>query len=313
MPRPGARRWSLALSLPLLLATACRRVRDAAPPARDASRDVISSARHPSTSVPLRAPPDSQIPDGALGASIRRGHALLAATRDSLPGHVGNRLRCLSCHLDDGRRPYASPLVGVYARYPQYSARSATVNLIEDRINDCFRRSMNGTPLAPDSRDLHDITAYLAWLSRGIPVGATVEGQGLMTLKPLRPDTIQGRMLYAATCVRCHGTHGEGTVVAPPLWGPESFNIGAGMARLRTAAAFIRHNMPYDRPGSLTDQQAFDIAGYVTSRPRPDLAGKENDWPNGDAPPDVAYPTRGAHTPSRSDARTLTRTHAQPR
>jgi thiosulfate dehydrogenase len=66
------------------------------------------------------------------------------------------------------------------------------------------------------------------------------------------------------------------------------------MARLRTAASFIRHNMPYDLPGTLTDQQAFDVAAYVNSHPRPDLAGKENDWPNGDAPPDAAYPTRAS-------------------
>jgi thiosulfate dehydrogenase len=209
----------------------------------------------------------------------------------------------MSCHLDDGRRAYALPLVGVYARYPQYRSRNARVNSIEDRINGCFQRSMNGRPLPLEGRDIRDITAYLAWISRGIPVGATVEGQGTQTLTPLRPDTTQGRMVFAANCARCHGTRGEGTVVAPPLWGPESFNIGAGMARLRTAAAFIRHNMPYDRPGSLTDQQAFDVAGYVVSRPRSDFAGKENDWPNGDAPPDVAYPTRGARTLTHPDAR----------
>ncbi|HET7565523.1 MAG TPA: c-type cytochrome [Gemmatimonadaceae bacterium] len=299
MPRPGVLRWSLAISLVLIGAIACRRVREGAPP----PRDPAASTRGAEASVPLRAPPDSLIPDGVLGASIRRGHALLAATRDSLPDYVGNRLRCMSCHLDDGRRAYALPLVGVYARYPQYRSRNARVNSIEDRINGCFQRSMNGRPLPLEGRDIRDITAYLAWISRGIPVGATVEGQGTQTLTPLRPDTTQGRMVFAANCARCHGTRGEGTVVAPPLWGPESFNIGAGMARLRTAAAFIRHNMPYDRPGSLTDQQAFDVASYVVSRPRPDFAGKENDWPNGDAPPDVAYPTRGARTLTHPDAR----------
>jgi thiosulfate dehydrogenase len=66
------------------------------------------------------------------------------------------------------------------------------------------------------------------------------------------------------------------------------------MARLRTAASFIRHNMPFDKPGSLSDQEAFDVAAYIVSRPRPDLVGKERDWPNGDPPPDVAYPTTAA-------------------
>lgn len=288
---PEMLRQSIGAALVAVVIAGCRGDRHSGPPGQAAAE--AGSRAGPDT-VPLRAPPDSEIPAGALGASIRRGHALLIATRDSLPGYVGNRLRCVSCHLDEGRRAYASPLVGVYARFPQYRARNARVNTIEDRINGCFQRSMNGRPLPVGGRDMRDITAYLAWISRGIPVGATVRGQGFVKLKPLPPDTAHGAALFSSVCARCHGANGAGTVIAPPLWGAQSFNIGAGMARLRTAAAFIRHNMPFDSPGSLTDQQAFDVAAYITSRPRPDLPGKENDWPNGDAPPDAAYPTRGS-------------------
>ena len=85
-----------------------------------------------------------------------------------------------------------------------------------------------------------------------------------------------------------------GTAVGPPLWGRQSYNVGAGMTRVRTAAAFIRENMPFDQPGTLTDQQAFDVAAYVNGHPRPDFPDKIHDWPNGDAPPDVAYPTQAA-------------------
>jgi thiosulfate dehydrogenase len=274
---------------------ACERT-PASAAARERANDPPAAAAHASNTsvVPLRAPPESEIPSGPLGAAVRRGHAILAATRDSLPGYVGNALRCVSCHLDDGRRANGSPLIGVYSRYPTYNARSGRIYTIEDRINDCLRRSMNGRPLPADSRALRDITAYLAFLSRGVPAGATVEGQGLPKLQPLPADSTRGKAIFASTCTRCHGAVGEGTAVAPPLWGPRSYNIGAGMARIRTAASFVRHNMPYDRPGSLTDQQAFDVAAYIDSRPRPDLAGKENDWPNGDAPPDVAYPTRAS-------------------
>src|SRR6185437_1671471 len=242
--------------------------------------------------VPLRAPNDSQIPSGALGVSVRRGRALLAATRDSLPAFTPSKLRCVTCHLDEGRRANASPFVGVYARYPNYNARSGHPYTIQDRINDCFRRSLNGRALPADGSDMRDIVVYFACLSHGVPVGAAVEGQGLPKLTPLAGDTARGRALFGEQCARCHGADGAGTAVAPPLWGRQSFNIGAGMSRLRTAAGFIRYNMPFDRPGSLTDQQAFDVAAFVTSRLRPDFAGKENDWPNGDAPPDVAYPTR---------------------
>jgi thiosulfate dehydrogenase len=73
------------------------------------------------------------------------------------------------------------------------------------------------------------------------------------------------------------------------------------MARVRTAAEFIRGSMPFDQPGTLTDQQAFDVAAYVNAQSRPDYRGKEADWPSGDPPPDAAYPTRAAQQkkPSR--------------
>ena len=147
------------------------------------------------------------------------------------------------------------------------------------RINDCFKRSLNGKALASEDRDMRDIVAYLAYLSNGVPVGAKVQGQGVPALKPLTPDTSSGARIFAATCSKCHGVNGEGSVAAPPLWGPRSYNIGAGMARLRTAAAFIREVMPFDRPGSLTPQQAFDVAAYIGSRPPPGYKGKKLDWP----------------------------------
>ena len=236
------------------------------------------------------APSDSEIPHDAFGAAVRRGLALLIATRDSLPTHVGNALRCTSCHLDTGRRDNGS-WVGVYARFPQYRSRRGAVELIEDRINDCFTRSMNGTPLAPDGPDMRDIVAYLAFLSWRTPVGRPATRDHLKRFDGFTPDTAGGRETFRTGCARCHGDTGQGTPVAPPVWGPLSFNIGAGMARVRTAASFIRDNMPFDLPGSLTDQQALDVAAFVVSQPRPDFPGKQYDWPNGDPPPDVAYPT----------------------
>jgi thiosulfate dehydrogenase len=231
-------------------------------------------------------------------ASAERGHALLTATRDSLPQHVGNRLRCTSCHLDDGRNPRALPWTGVTSRYPQYRSRNDAVSTIEDRINDCFERSMNGSAVARDSRDMRDMVAYLA----SLPADSSADAGPAAPMTPLLPDTARGAALFASTCAACHGGQGEGTAVAPALWGAQSYNIGAGMARLRTAAAFIRHNMP--RGGAtLGDQQAFDVAAYVNSRPRPDFPGKEHDWPRGDAPPDVPYETDAARSAPARPAR----------
>jgi thiosulfate dehydrogenase len=227
------------------------------------------------------------IPEGPHGDAIRRGQALLANTRDSLPDHVGNQLRCMSCHLDEGLRRQGS-WVGVHARYPQYRPRSGTVETLEFRINDCLKRSMNGKALPADSREMREMIAYFAFLSRGIPVGdTTTRPVPLLALLP--GDSARGADLYTAKCALCHGNAGQGTAAGPPLWGPQSYNLGAGMARVRSAATFIKYNMPLHEPGTLSDQDAFDLAKYVNSQPRPDYAGKELDWPNGDPPPDVAY------------------------
>jgi thiosulfate dehydrogenase len=269
------------LTVAVVLAAACGR--QATPAGDSTAAATVAAATAPAV--------DTTLPKGELGASILRGKAILLATRDSLPGHVGNSLRCTSCHLDEGRRANSMPWTGVYARFPQYRSRTGSVIRLEDRINDCLQRSLDGKALAWDDPAMRDMVAYMSFLSRGIDVGATVPGQGLPKIEATSGDTVAGLAIYAAQCARCHGADGEGTAIAPPTWGPESFNIGAGMARLRTAAAFIQHNMPFDKATTLTEQQAVDVAAYVVSRPRPDFARKADDWPKGDPPPDVAYPT----------------------
>jgi thiosulfate dehydrogenase len=171
--------------------------------------------------------------------------------------------------------------------------RSGAVVPIEDRINYCFTRSLAGSKLPADSREMQDIVAYLAFISKGVPNGEHIRGEGMAKMPALVGDSSRGRALFTDNCARCHGNNGSGMGPIPALWGPQSFSIGASMARQERAASFIRYNMPFDRPGSLTDQQAYDIAAYVTSMPRPDSPGKENDWPSGGAPEDVPYDTKG--------------------
>lgn len=250
--------------------------------------------------VAFRVPDEREVGDSNVLASVRRGRALVRNTRDSLPAHVGNKLQCISCHAADGTQKNAMPLVGVYARFPQYRGRFGATQIIDDRVNDCFKRSMNGKALDPQSPDMRDIVAYLAFLSLGYPVGAEMEGQGFPRVDPVPGDTTRGATLFAAKCIRCHGPNGEGSVIAPPVWGPHSYNIGAGMARIRTAAGFIKELMPQDSARTLTAQQAYDLATYINTRPRPDFPGKEADWPHGDPPPDAAYPTDAATRKAKS-------------
>ncbi len=253
-----------------------------------------TAAQATASKAPFRVPQESEVKDSFSLASIRRGRALIHSTRDSLPNHVGNALTCANCHFSDGTEKNAMPLVGVYARFPQYRARSGTIDLIENRINDCFERSMNGRALVNTSQEMRDMVSYLAFLSPGFPVGVEMEGQGTPALETLKGDTVTGRAVFVENCVRCHGANGQGSAAAPPVWGPKSYNIGAGMARVNSAARFIHRLMPRDRPGTLTPQQAFDVATYVNTRQRPDFKDKANDWPLGGAPSDVAYPTKGA-------------------
>lgn len=257
--------------------------------------------------TPAAAPADSawqrlsvdSLPRDSMGVSIRRGRALLAFTRDSMPAYAPSALKCTSCHLDNGRKLGAVPLYGTYGRYPQYLERAGGVVSIEDRVNFCFTRSLAGYRVPNNSSEMRDIVAYLAFLSRGIPVGADPAGTRIAALAPGKGDSTRGVELYAPNCARCHGPDAKGTPLAPPLWGEASFSIGASMAREERAAAFIKLNMPLDRPGTLTDQQAYDIAAYITALPRMDLPGKELDYPMGKAAPDTPYITKSGHIPVR--------------
>ncbi|MEP6905495.1 MAG: c-type cytochrome [Gemmatimonadales bacterium] len=294
------------VSISLLLAFAAVSCRDDAPsvaPSGTGDRSVQASAPASPAALPFRVPVESEIRDTVTLASTRRGRALIHSTRDSLPHNVGANLSCANCHVGDGTQANAMPLVGAYTRFPQFRARSGHVDLLEDRINDCFKRSMNGKALSADSRDMRDIVTYIAFLSRGYPPGSELKGQGVPKLEPLEGDTARGRQIFATTCVACHGADGNGSVAAPPLWGPRSYNIGAGMARVRSAAAFIHQVMPRDKPGTLTPQQAFDVATYINTRSRPDFPGKENDWPHGGTPPDVAYSTLASRKAANSATR----------
>jgi thiosulfate dehydrogenase len=240
-----------------------------------------------------RPPSLAELSDDSVSAAVRRGFALITATHDSLPEFTGSNLNCTSCHLDEGRRATASPFGGVFARYPRYIDRTGAVVPIEDRVNYCFTRSLAGTRLPNDSRAMQDIVAYLAFVSRGVPVGATVGPAKMPAIRAGRGSAQRGAESYDASCARCHGADGAGLAKAPALWGPKSFSIGASMARQERAASFIRHNMPFDKPGTLSDRDAWDIAAYITSKPRPDLPGKEHDWPLSNAPRDVPYDTKG--------------------
>ncbi len=243
-------------------------------------------------SAPIEfAPPSPEtIPGSRLGEEIRLGYQIVVNTQEYAKPYVGNRLNCTNCHLDGGLNPNAASFVGLASVYPEYRTRSAKVNTLADRVNECMERSLNGRPFPPDSSKLQAVVAYITWLSRGVSQQAPAPWRGLQRIQSRRPiDADNGKKVFAGKCAFCHGVDGLGTMAAPPVWGPQSYTIGADMSRVTVAAAFIKSNMPRSWGWSLSDDDAYDVATYINSQPRPDFPGKGNDWPKGGKPDDAPY------------------------
>lgn len=244
-----------------------------------------------STVNALFAPPlPETIPGDQRGDQIRLGYEMVVHTQEYGKRYVGNALNCTNCHLDGGLNPNTASFVGISRLYPHYRERAGRLVTLEDRINECFERSMNGTPLPSDSVKLSAIVSYIEWLSQNVPQGSAVPWRGIPRLASTHlPDSSNGRKVFEQKCVFCHGSDGQGTMAAPPVWGPRSYNIGAGMARVSVAASFIKANMPRGWGWTVTDEEAFDVAAYINAQPRPDFPGKVHDWPKGGKPADVPY------------------------
>lgn len=238
----------------------------------------------------MKRSPIDNFPVGERGQLIRLGFDLVMKTKMLAPAFAKSGLNCTHCHLDGGRTIGAASFIGLSLVYPEYRARNARVNTLEDRLDDCFERSLNGKPLPAGTREKEALLAYIAWLSERVSKESALGWRGfprVVITKP--PDAIRGRALFDTTCAVCHGPDGQGTAMAPPVWGPHSYNIGAGMARVGVAAAFIKKNMPPAQGGTLTDEEAYDVAAFINAQPRPDFPGKIHDWPKGDKPADAPY------------------------
>lgn len=206
--------------------------------------------------------------------------------------YTNSRLNCGSCHLDAGTEPGTLTLQLTDAHYPRFSGRSGTMTDIEDRINECMQRSMNGTALPLNSPEMIAIAAYLRTL------GAQYEATGASGRRASEPaafrtparaaDLASGKRVFETRCTICHGPDGQGVLagedrrkgyVFPPLWGPDSFNDGAGLHRVLTAARFIKGRMPLG-DATLSDDEAFDVAAFINEQPRPQMANLDRDYPD---------------------------------
>ncbi len=245
-------------------------------------------------------------------ATVDYGHRLLTETpkllgpdaADPEMRYTGARLACTSCHLDEGTELGTLGLAVAFPKYPRYSGRSASEGDIKDRINGCMRRSMNGKALPKDSAELIAMAAYIESLyeqneATGQSARHPIDEPEAFAMPDRGADLKAGEKVYGERCAKCHAPDGLGVpasnnptdgYVFPPLWGPDSFNDGAGMHRVLTAARFIKARMPLGDPG-LTDGEAFDVAAYVNAQARPHMENLEKDYPDKTAKPvDSPYP-----------------------
>lgn len=227
---------------------------------------------------------------------VEYGHALISNTAYYLGpqgtvARITNGMNCQNCHLEAGTKAWGNNYSAVWSLYPKFRERSGSNETVVKRVNDCVQRSLNGTALDSNSREMQAILAYIEWVGTGVAKGTKPKGSGLAELPFLdRPaDPLHGAEIYLAKCATCHQHDGSGlkredgsTYQYPPLWGEHSYNIGAGLYRLSRFAGYVKNNMPqgvtWEAP-QLTDEEAWDVAAYVNSQQRPgyDLS---KDWPN---------------------------------
>ncbi len=235
---------------------------------------AIAGCAGPQPAAPsTAAQPASQaanIPAGAAGDQVRLGKLIFDETPKYASAYVGNKLSCSDCHIQSGTAAHAAPMINMAQLFPMFNKRAGRVISLQERFQECFARSENGRPLPMDSQEMKALTAYVDSLSIKRKKGETYKGRGFVAIDDLVGNPIRGKSLYANKCAGCHGANGAGVPpILPPVWGPDSYNDGAGMNNPKKMAAFLVHNMPQNYPQSLTAQDAFDVAAFVHSMPRP--------------------------------------------
>ena len=225
------------------------------------------------------------------------GEDLIANTSRYLGPHgsvkqISNGMNCQNCHLDAGKREWGNNYGAVASTYPKFRERSGTKENIAKRVNDCFERSLNGKALDTSGYEMKSIIAYIKWLGQNVKKGEKPKGAGIVDLPYLdrAASPIKGQIVFKQKCQSCHGNDGQGVenyngigYTYPPLWGEHSYNNGAGLFRLSRFAGYVRDNMPFNQATHqepvLTDEEAWDVAAFVNSQPRP-VADLTKDYPN---------------------------------
>ncbi len=269
-------------------------------------REILSSKSQLNTADQLNDEPDHWVApsiytDNSLTGEDRKmviyGEELIANTAQYLGpngsvNQISNGMNCQNCHLDAGRRPWGNNYSAVASTYPKLRGRSGMIEGIPKRVNDCFERSLNGQAIDTTGYEMKSIVAYIKWLGKDVPKGESPKSVGITSIAYLDREAspAKGQIVFTEKCVSCHGADGEGLKALndigyayPPLWGKNSYNSGAGLYRLSRFAGYVKDNMPFNQATHkapvLTDEEAWDVAAYVNSQPRPST-DISKDYPN---------------------------------
>ncbi|HEY4600613.1 MAG TPA: c-type cytochrome [Cerasibacillus sp.] len=277
----------LGLLIMIMIIGACSNAKDAGESSKEDNDMDENEAQELAYNPPSL---DDLDPDDPKTEYVKYGEELFNETHVVLDEYVGNELSCQSCHADGGLSN-ASSMVGVTTQFPQYRPREGVVFTLEDRINGCMMRSMNGEKIPQDSKEMRALISYLTYISEGIEVGEEIPWRMLNTMKEIpEPDVARGEELYQEkNCLSCHAVDGSGTGAntGPALWGDDSFNDGAGLARMVKMAGYLKNNMPPGDEFELSDQEAADLAAFILSHERPEWESHDKDWPEGGRPTDI--------------------------
>lgn len=254
-----------------------------------------------------RAPDSTAMPTDKAGEMIKYGRELIAHTAvyfgpNGSLAQLSNGMNCQNCHLSGGTRLYGNDFASFMATYPKMSIRSGRMEPATQRIVECFSRSLGGRSPDTSAREVQAMLAYMKWIGKDVKKNARLFGNGTEKLPYLSgpANAAKGKLVYEAKCKSCHGAGGQGLLTAdkktytyPPLWGPHSYNDGAGMYRLGNLAGFVKNNMPYGatyESPQLSDEECWNVAAFINTQPRvhrdqrndyADLAKKPIDAPFG--------------------------------
>jgi cytochrome c len=185
---------------------------------------------------------------------------------------------CSTCHGSDagGVSGVAPALVGRPALFTLYPHQWQLAAFIQTYMPKTNPGSLSKQQAANLAAFIYALNGKLGPAAKSEAAAALGRPPAPTSKAPAPPSTgaslaseiAAGESLYHHVCDVCHGANGQGNANnsgAPALWGTNSVVKGQSLDQL---ASFIKANMPLVKtngvaPGSLTQQQATDVAQFI--------------------------------------------------